>query len=129
MSIEIAKYMNQTKLNKQEKAAQFVDRGVESTARSEVREKCIICDQTIPGGEKYSCINGSKYAHGSCVTANATGTAKERKVITHRMVEEVAMKKSAQLSVAKPAKPGRKAKSATVAKTAATKKSKLKSKK
>jgi hypothetical protein len=97
-------------LDEQERAQQFHSRGIERTARAEIRPECAFCDKAITDGDKYLDINGAKYAHKSCVTFNSNGVVVDRKVITNKMREEASAKKSAQLTVTSPAKRGRKPK-------------------
>jgi len=112
------------KLSNQEKAVQFNERGIERTARAELRTSCDLCDSAITEGNKYYDINGAKYAHYGCVSSNSGTAAKERKLVTHKMVEEVAKKKTDSLS-AKPAKRGRKVKTVSNVKAGTRKIAKL----
>jgi hypothetical protein len=88
-------------------AKQFYTRGIERTARAEIRPGCEFCENTIKDGDKYLDINGAKYAHKSCVASNSNGLVTDRKVITNKMREEASAKKSAQRTVSSPAKRGR----------------------
>lgn len=97
-------------LDNREKAKQFNERGQERIARNDLDSNCIICDKGIAGGDSYFDVNGARQAHKSCVTANLGGPAKHGKVVTHKMVEALAAKKSESASTKKVSKRGRKAK-------------------
>lgn len=104
------KYTRWADLNKAERIKQFNDRGTERTARGEIRTYCDSCEKPINEGDKYFDINGAKYAHSSCVTEHSNGFAKQRTVITHKMVEEIAKSKTAAVAAPKGAKRGPKPK-------------------
>lgn len=99
-----------TALNKAERMKQFNERGTERTARGEIRTVCDSCEKPIKEGDKYFDINGAKYAHTSCVTGRFDDSPKQRKVITHKMVEEIARSKTAAMAAPKGAKRGPKPK-------------------
>jgi hypothetical protein len=93
------------------KAEQFQRRGVERTARVDSNSVCMFCKRPIAFGENYLEINGTRYAHKSCVNSNSNGAlTAARKVITNKMREEAAQRKSVPTSVETVPKRGRKPK-------------------
>ncbi len=106
-------YIRWSELDQSERVKQFVNRGTERTARAEIRTSCDFCERTINEGDRYFDINGAKYAHSSCVSGKSGDTLKHRKIITHKMVEEVAKSKSAVAPALKASKRGRKPKAVT----------------
>jgi hypothetical protein len=98
-----------------EKAEQFQRRGIERTARVESNSACMFCKKPIALGESYLEINGTRYAHKSCVNSNSNGTlTAARKVITNKMREAAAQRKSVTTSVETVSKRGRKPKTQSV---------------
>ncbi len=96
-------------LTSQQRASQFVDRGIERSARNEIRPLCSFCEKSILEGDSYYDINGAKYAHKSCVSSHKTNSSKP-KLVTHKMMQEASAKKTAEAAAAQPAKRGRKPK-------------------
>jgi hypothetical protein len=93
------------------KAEQFQRRGIERTARVDSNSACMFCKQPMAIGENYLEINGTRYAHKSCVNSNSNGAiTAARKVITNKMREEAAQRKSVPTSVETVPKRGRKPK-------------------
>ncbi len=106
-----AKLVRWSNLDGQGKARQFTERGTERTARAKLRAACIFCNKPITVGTDYIDVNGAKFAHKLCVVSHSSDLSKHSKVITHRMIDELAVKKSANLSVVNSSKRGRPAKS------------------
>lgn len=98
------------KLDNQEKAKQFSQRGLERTARNDLDSNCVICNKGIAGGDLYLDVNGARSAHKLCVTANLGNPAKHSKVITHKMMDALSATKSVTAKTAKVSKHGRKPK-------------------
>lgn len=116
-----AKMIRWSSLDGQEKARQFTVRGTERTARAKLRASCIFCNKSIAEGNDYIDVNGAKFAHKLCVLSHSSDLSKHSKVITHKMIDELASKKSAKLSVVKTSKRGRPPKSLKSAEAADSK--------
>jgi len=67
-----------SELDEQGRAKQFANRGIERTARNEIRSVCEFCGNSITEGNKYSDINGAKYAHETCVATRVNACLKAR---------------------------------------------------
>jgi hypothetical protein len=106
-----AKMVRWSNLDGQGKAKQFTERGTERTARAKLRASCIFCNKSITVGTDYIDVNGAKFAHKLCVVSHNSDLSKHSKVITHKMIDELAAKKSAKLSIIKKSKRGRPPKS------------------
>jgi hypothetical protein len=112
-----AKMIRWSNLDGHGKAKQFNERGTERTARAKLRASCIFCNKSITEGTDYIDVNGAKFAHKLCVVSHSSDLSKHSKVITHKMIDELAAKKSAKLSVIKTSKRGRPPKSSKSAET------------
>ncbi len=106
-----AKLVRWANLDGQGKARQFTERGTERTARAKLRASCIFCNKPITVGTDYIDVNGAKFAHKLCVVSHSSDLSKHSKVITHKMIDELAAKKSGKLSAVKTSKRGRPPKS------------------
>jgi hypothetical protein len=93
------------------KAEQFQRRGVERIARVDSNSAFKLCEKPIALGESYLDVNGTRYAHKSCVISNSDRVwPAPRKLITNKMKEEAAQRKSVPASAGMAPKRGRKPK-------------------
>ena len=76
-------------INNQEKARQFHTRGIERTARADIRSICLFCKKHFQMGQPCLDVNGARCAHKSCVVSNLNELSRDGKLTKRKGVVKI----------------------------------------